>query len=111
MTNNPQATAKKIAADLTKRLTNSHDDVFNVLKDTQLMATHKGLNPDTFILVHEGKIIQDGYTFTSTVETTSEKISMITTEAENKDATVVATVIYHNTAHGDGTCKWEEKRN
>lgn len=105
MSKNAQATAKKIATNLAKRLPNSHSDVLEALQKTQFIAMNKGLNPETFVLVHEGKTIQDGYTFTTTVETTNEKISNITTEAVKNNETV-AKVVYHNTADGDGACNW-----
>lgn len=54
MSKNAQATAKKIATNLAKRLPNSHADVLEALQKTQFIAMNKGLNPETFVLVHEG---------------------------------------------------------
>lgn len=45
MSKNAQATAKKIATNLAKRLPNSHADVLEALQKTQFIAMNKGLNP------------------------------------------------------------------
>lgn len=97
---------KKITFNVAKKLDTSHAHVIDSLMKTHMLSMNNGLDINSGVITHIGKSAYDGYTLKTVVETTSEKIATISTEAV-VDGKKIFSFALENTANDDGKCNWE----